>query len=380
MEGSGQRARSLAIPYRGEVLSDDAFRGQLERWQEAGVIEESTATALGAVISNPDWLDLSDRRFAVLGAASEMGPFGSLCSWGATVMAIDLPRPRLWNQILGTARAGSGTVLVPVKRNADGDIASRAGVDLLTHAPEAKVWLARSDGPFTLGNYVYADGATFVRLAAAVDTMIGSVLADTPGVSLAYLATPTDVYAVPEAIAEAARRNHSRSVLGAPLRALSGARLYARNYEHLVPGENGRRWGISDSLVPIQGPNYALAKSLQRWRAVAAREDGVMTSANVAPASSTTSVTKNRMLAAAYRGAPAFGVEIFEPATARVLMAALLVHDLRNPRAAAHPDTKLDHPYDLFVEGAAHGGIWRLPHEARSILPLGLVRGLVMRK
>jgi hypothetical protein len=294
-------------------------------------------------------------------------------------MALDLPRPRLWNNILDVARAGSGTVLVPVTGTDTGDIAARAGIDLLTDAPEARAWLARSDAPFTLGNYVYADGATFVRLATAVDALITGVVADRRDVSLAYLATPTDVYAVPEEIAEAARRG-PRSPVGGALRTLTRARLYSPNYEHLVSGEDGRRWGISDSLVPIQGPNYALAKSLQRWRAVAARESGVVTSANVAPASNTASVTKNRMLAAAFRGAPAFGVEIFEPATTRVLMAALLVHDLRAPSAAAHPDTPLDHPYDLFVEGGVHGGIWRLPHQARSILPLGLVRGLVMRK
>ena len=377
--GKGERVRELAIPYRGRVLSGDSLSTQLEVWETAGVIEASAAGALTALMANPEWLDLSDLKFAVLGAASEMGPFGSLCSWGATVMALDLPRPDLWTHILETARAGSGTVLVPVSGENSGDIATRAGIDLLTHAPEARAWLTQTEDPFTLGNYVYADGATFVRLAAAVDSLVAAVVAERPDVSLAYLATPTDVYAVPEELAAAARATGRRSLASRPLRALSGARLYSPNYQQLVDGEDGRRWGISDSLVPIQGPNYALAKSLQRWRAVVAREDGVVTSANVAPASSTTSVTKNRMLAAAYRGAPAFGVEIFEPGTTRVLTAALLVHDLRNQSSAAHPAAPLRHPYDLFVEGAAHGGIWRLPHQPRSILPLGLIRGLVMR-
>jgi hypothetical protein len=122
-----------------------------------------------------------------------------------------------------------------------------------------------------------------------------------------------------------------------------------------------------------------LAKSLQRWRATLTREDGTVTSANVAPASNTVSVTKNKMLSAVYRGAPSFGVEIFEPATTRVLMAALLVHDLCNEKAAAHPGTDLDHPFDLFADAALHGGIWRLPYQPRSILPLGLVKGFLKR-
>ena len=36
-------------------------------------------------------------------------------------------------------------------------------------------------------------------------------------------------------------------------------------------------------------------------------------------------------------GRGAFGIEIFEPPTSSALMAALLVHDLRNPSAAAQP-------------------------------------------
>jgi hypothetical protein len=93
-------------------------------------------------------------------------------------------------------------------------------------------------------------------------------------------------------------------------------------------------------------------------------------SANVAPATSTRSVTKNRLLAAAYAGAGRFGVEVFAPETTRVLMAALLVHDLRAAAPApAHPD-------DLFVAAAAHGGLWRVPYNPRSVLGLAAVTGL----
>jgi hypothetical protein len=131
-----------------------------------------------------------------------------------------------------------------------------------------------------------------------------------------------------------------------------------------------------DCLVAQQGANYALAKTLQRWRAVAAREEGTVVSANVAPATRTRSVTKHKALAAAYRGASAYGIEIFEPDTSRWLMAALLVHDLRNEEGGVAPS---GHPFDLFVHGAAHGGIWRLGYEPRSVLPLAVVRGLFRR-
>jgi hypothetical protein len=96
----------------------------------------------------------------------------------------------------------------------------------------------------------------------------------------------------------------------------------------------------------------------------------------VAPATRTRSVTSNRVLAAAYAGAPRFGVEVFEPDTATALMAALLVRDLRDPSAAGAPTSVLSHPLELFVESAAHGGLWRNAFQPRSVLPLAAVLGL----
>src|SRR5262249_58457670 len=104
-------------------------------------------------------------------------------------------------------------------------------------------------------------------------------------------------------------------------------------------------------LVAQQGPNYALAKRLQRWRAAFARDGGATVSLNVAPPTRTKSVVQNRLLAAAYAGAHRFGVEIFEPATCKVLMAALLVHDLQTGGGPAPP-----HPLQGQADAPAAGG------------------------
>ena len=131
--------------------------------------------------------------------------------------------------------------------------------------------------------------------------------------------------------------------------------------------------------MPQQGPNYALAKRIQRWRALQARADGRLVSLNVAPATRTRSVLRNRALAAAYAGAHRFGVEVFDPSTSNTLMAALLVHDLRNPAAAANPATPLRHPLELFWQGANHGGLWRNAFEPRSVLGLAVALGMLQR-
>ena len=365
---------TLQLPYRGEVLRGDGIRRQLDAWVDGGIIEASCREAVEKVLANPDWLDLSDKRFVILGAASEMGAFEALSAWGAHVFAVDLPEPRLWERILRTAREGRGALSMPVRGTATSkDPAEIAGADLLGETPAIAGWLAEVDPPFTIVDDTYADGSRFLLLASATDALMRDQ-AQRQGVSLAYLATPTDVFAVPEEVALAARTSRRRG--RGPLRALSGGSLYRPGYGELIKGEDGRRWGIVDCLVAQQGANYILAKTIQRWRAVSTREDGTLVSANVAPATRTRSVTKNKALAAAYRGAAPYGIEIFEPETSRWLMAALLVHDLRNDGEGAAP---AGHPYDLHVQSAAHGGIWRLGYEPRSVLPLAVLRGFLRR-
>jgi hypothetical protein len=70
---------------------------------------------------------------------------------------------------------------------------------------------------------------------------------------------------------------------------------------------------------------------------------------------------------------------VFEPATSNTLMAALLVHDLRNPQAVANPGTPLGHPMELFWQGANHGGLWRNAYDPRSVLGLAMVLGMIER-
>ena len=381
----GQEAPSteLVIPYRGRELRGDALERQLDSWEKAGIIEPSCAAAIRLVMTNPQWLDLSDTRVVLLGAASEMGPLEWLCRWGAQVVAVDLPRPDLWDRIISVARKGAGVVRVPLRPGSADDLAALrtgAGADLLTETPEIRGWLSSFEGPLVIGNYAYADGSTFLRLAAALDALTASLQEERKDVSISYLATPTDVFAVTPEIVEGAMARRPRvAPLSSVSRVATGGRVFHANYASRIEGDDGRSWGIADALVPQQGPNYALAKMWQRWRATLSREQGHVTSANVAPATLTRSVVKNRVLAAAYRGASAFGIEIFGGATSRALMSALLVHDLRNTKASSYPQTHLDHPYELFTEGAAHGGLWRIPYEPRSVLPLAVGLGLLKR-
>jgi hypothetical protein len=374
--GTGQPESGLSLPHRGERLCGGALARQLDSWVTAGIIEPSCADAVREVAAHPEWLRLPGRTVIALGAGAEVGPLAPLLGWGARVAAVDLPSPGVWERVLDLARRSAGTLLVPVRRGAEmlppdaGDqaIAHRAGLDLARAVPDAAGWLGSLDGPLVLGNYVYADGAANVAVCSAADALTVRLQAARPDLALAFLATPTDVFAVPAAaVAQSVRAYQTRSRLAKlatpPLRMASGGRLLRRAYP---PGADP---GINDSLVAQQGPNYALAKRLQRWRAIVARQAGTTVSLNVAPPTRTRSVLKNRALAAAYASAYRFGAQVFEPDTTRVLMAALLVHDLHGA-GPVHPHPWLDEAY-----AAAHGGLWRIAYTPRSALVLAALLG-----
>lgn len=393
VRGNAAPDPGLSLPYQGRRLFGDDLRRQVDTWVTTGIAEPGLSTAIGLLLDNPDWLDLRDVDVAVLGAGAEMGPTRSLLRWGARVHAVDLPRPDLWQRLIETTRSTAGSLRLPIRLGPDGrppfvvggvvhpdddaTVAARAGADLVTQPPEIATWLGEIEQPFVLGTYAYADGATHALLTVAADGVVERLRTTRDDLTLAYLATPTDVFAVPaEAVAESRRRWDARGLSGllqSPLRLL---RQFEPNYRETYVDEHGREFGICDSLVTQQGPNYALAKRLQRWRAIAARADGVPVSINLAPATRTRSVVRNRALAAAYAGAGRFGVEIFEPSTSTALMAALLIHDLRNPGAGSNPAVDLENPMDLYSRAATHGGLWRAAYAPRSVLGIAAVLGM----
>jgi hypothetical protein len=362
IRGSGTRVERLEVPYGGRLLHGASLREQLERWVLAGTVEPSVAGSVELVSEHPEWLSLPGRTIVLVGAGSEIGPLGPLCSWGADVLAVDRPDPDVWARVRAIADSGSGIVRIPVSPEGE------AGLDVIADLARTRSWLQANLAGSTpvLGMYGYADGGAHVLLTGAFDALATELTTSTSSTSLAYLATPTDAYLAPAGAVERARSAYSsrraRRLLQAPLKLASGGRLYRPAYATGAP--------VADALVSQQGPNYALAKRLQRWRGIAAEAAGQTVSFNVAPATWTKSVTKNRLLAAAYAGAHHFGIEIFEPATTRALMASLLVADLhaggRQDRAAEH----------LFAENAAHGGLWSAAYEPRSALPLAALAGI----
>jgi hypothetical protein len=299
----------------------------------------------------------------------------------------------VWERLIAITRNTSGSLRLPIGLAADGTppfvvdgdvhpdddatICAAAGCNIVSDAPEIRTWLAEIEQPFVLGMYAYADGSAHVRLSISADMIMSSLQRSREDLTFAFLATPTDVFAVPFACVEESRNRWEHRGLGGMLQApLRLARQFEPNYPIIHTTANGERVGLNDSIIPQQGPNYILAKRIQRWRALVARAEGTPVSLNLAPATRTRSVVRNRALAAAYAGAGRFGVEVFDPSTSTTLMAALLVHDLRNPDSSANPATALENPMDLFAQAANHGGLWRAAYEPRSVLGIAALLGM----
>jgi hypothetical protein len=279
----------------------------------------------------------------------------------------------VWERLRAFAEqhaSSGGQVLAP--QRADGAL----GADLLTEVPEIARWLVELEPGkrLVLGSYAYADGQLFVRVALAMDCISQLVARHRRGdVALSFLCSPTDAFSAPPAARDDSR---ARLVALSPLTALRAVLhpalgIMRANYEEQ---RSSSGVDVVESFVLQQGPNYALAKRVQHWRAVADRAEGRRVSSNVGPAASTESVTKNALLAAGYAGASFFPpIEIFEPRTANHVMALLLVRDAFDERAPASPHTKLRNPLDLFTQQAVHGGMFRMPYKLRSVLELAVV-------
>ena len=367
-------------------LEGDALVAQVKKWASAGVIEPDCAAAIAAVVENQEqWCDLSDIHFVILGASSAMGPIHVLLEHGANVIACDIqsrgppgggdgPWRGPWENLIKWTRNSCGTLTLPVPEGTDLDkisdaaLAKVAGCNLLTQTPEIANWLVslRPDERFIVGNYTYLDGGLHVQLSIACDAIISKLAAERKEKTMAcFLCTPTDDHVVPAATAEAVRKNQKNSPLWQKIiRAVMPKKYTIRSNK---PVEEGGLHCVR-AISVAQGPNYALAKRLQHWRAMLLHTAGHAVSSNVAPSTRTASVVSNKTFGLAMNGMPAFKpLEMMWQETSNAVMGALLIHDIRNEKGVAQGGVELSNPLELFSKNGFHGGIWRCGYTFESV-------------
>jgi hypothetical protein len=313
-------------------------------------------------------LDLSGRRFAVLGAAAEIAPTPLLLAAGADVLWLDVARPpekwlgdeSLSGRIVASPRLGD--VLAQPR-----EIAAAIGA-----------W-ASAGGPVDCGMFAYAPGAGREwRLASTMNAIVDAVGPERVRSAQLYV-SPTH----PALLSEHELAGARRRAASAPgwQRALGAAGLLGKS----SPAGTSSA-PIQRAVVELQGASYQAAQyvekllAMERWSTygIAGRGGQAALSANVAGITRTRSL-EHPIFAAAYLGCGAFGVETFAPETTRPLAALLALHDLLNPAAAgaATPERKA-HPQALFGQ-RVHGGLYGLPYDLEPMLKAAGVLGFARR-
>lgn len=377
IKGEAPNAKNiLEVPYKGRKLSGQALKDQVDKWVSYGTIEASAGEAIKNCVDRPEYLDLSDRYFVLLGAGSAMGPFLVLMALGANVIAVDLDRAGIWKRLVSIAKKSSGSITFPMKVEqssckSDDELYAACGCNLFTHTPRIRDWLVDlyPGKQFVVGSYAYLNGALHVQVSLAMDA-ISKDLSEKRKASLAYLCTPTDLHVITQEAHEASveeYKTYSTKIYCIFMKLLGRGKFLKKNAMKPVQGEGGNFY-LVNGLSVAQGPNYALAKRMQHWRAVIARQQGSIVSSNIAPATSTVSVVQNRTFAWAYEGMPYFKpYEIFAPETSNAVMSAILFSDLNDPKNFSNPKNKLNNPNELFKYGSFNGGAWRCPYTVDSI-------------
>jgi len=385
IQGQGDvEPKALNVPYKGKNLQGEALKAQLQRWAKYGTIEPDAAYAIGKLAEGK--LSLAGQHFVLIGAGSAMGPFIKLLEHGATVICIDIPcstSPRaadMWNRLIATARNSAGSIIVPASKPTvtdDNDLVSCCGCNLTEQTAEILNWLV-SVAPgkrLTVGNYTYLDGDLHVKLSVAADGIIKYLCKARPDTAVAFLCTPTDIHVIPDAAYSAAKANlawHPGKMLESLINILSGGKFLRKNVLPPITAKDGSSIKIVDGLSVAQGPNYALAKRLQHWRAMIEYDAGHTVSTNIAPSTATLSVVSNRSFGWAYGGMPYFKpYEIFQQETTNALMGALLVSDVTAKDSVADPRNRTNYDIKntltLFKHNSMHGGVWRAAYTVDSI-------------
>ena len=346
-----------------------------------GTCEPDVATSASAIAemdSTKLQKLLSQHVFVLLGGTSEMGPYLPLVKLGATVVVVARREKKLAALIKGARSTAAGTIVVPTSRaitTKDNDevLAEVAGADVLTQAPEIAAWLAGlyPDRTMVIGSYIYLDGEAHIRAVVAMDAILTAVTKARPtGLTGAmYLGSPATAHNISKSAWEDSKQRYESqpwysAIWATPL-------SFKVNARPLV-GETA----VTNGMLVFQGPNYALAKTIQLWRAILMQADGALVSLNMAPPCRTYSVVHSAQAKAAIEGMANFAPNrAFDPEFASAVMAALMLFDLTP--AGRKVAKALKNPNDITIGNGFHGGNVRCAYLTDSLGPAAYVTGLL---
>ncbi|GMU59119.1 MAG: hypothetical protein AMXMBFR34_08820 [Myxococcaceae bacterium] len=354
---------TVRVPCDGRLWSGREALELIEQLHAAHQMTNAARRGLEWIIEHVEAaggaLDLSGHTFALLGAAAELSPAPLLLEAGATVRWIDLKAP--------SEAPESGTL-----------VTAKGGDELLLRpqAVAASLRQLAEKRPLHLGLFAYAPGASReLRLAGVMDALARSL---GPGAvtSVSMFVSPTspgELQPEDQDVAAVRARHPKLWQRGlAMTRALSAPGHYGPQSAAVVRGP-----------ITLQGAAYLAAQYLTKIiGAEVFAIDGVA-GAPVTLSVNVAGITRTRSLShpvfqAAFRGAPAFGVRIFQPETTRALSGLLMLHDLLNPDAPGAVERHWQQPEArarAVRTEQLHGGAYDLPWQFESAVRCAAVLG-----
>lgn len=316
-------------------------------------------------------LKLNKKLFVMLGGTSEFCPIRPLLKLGATVICIARPGKKI-EALVAEAKLTTGTLIIPGP--SDGDDYSKCGADLLAQTPEIaafvkNVWNSSHNPGWeqvVVGTYAYLDAEKHVRVVVAMDTIFTSVqrLVGAAKIALAQIASPAlpTIWPVGDMDHAAQAFKESSGISNA----LWGL---ADNVSNCGKRPEAGQYGVFNGLIDMQGPNYALAKTSQNWRAVLALRAGSIVSSNFAPAGRTQSMLHSSTMAKVLDGMQAFPPAlVLYPDTVSAIMGALLLYDITIPEAKVSPSSLSYPPFSLLYYDHTNINLSLIIHHLPSAL------------
>lgn len=361
------------VPFEGRRYRGREALELIERLSENGDLTLAARAALRWTVEHIEGqgaLDLRDQRFVLLGAGAELAPTAALLAAGAQVLWVDVSDA---STFLAAHKFASGTLL-----QASQPLNLLENPALIAAAIEH---FAADGGAVHLGAFAYASGASREwRLGAAMNA-IASQLSPSSLRSLTMLVSPTTVPTwQPDSLRFVERQLAREPIWKATL---SRTGLLPK------PGHfasNGAHIGLS--TVSIQGLSYQAAQYISKLCAAETFASGwqrepLTVSANVAGITRTRSMS-HPLFAAAFLGAPRFGVRIFAPESTRALSLLLMLHDLLNPAASGANGvngngdhrTESQRRAELLHAKQIHGGLYNMPYALEPAIRIAALIGM----
>merc|ERR1712038_907401 len=175
------------------------------------------------------------------------------------------------------AQNSAGTLYIPIPKDdadsKDEEWSLKAGCDLLTETLDIRDWIIDilsaegKDEEVTVGLYTYLDSEAHVRVTLGCDVIMTGLENAFPKTRFAYIGSTSVPTAISKEMYTAVEDNRAASAIW--MKATRCKPPNISKIENVLDSqEEDKTIILRHGFVIAQGPNYALAKTPQVWRAM----------------------------------------------------------------------------------------------------------------